>query len=42
MNDVRNDTVYSCGIVPSTVGNPTFIDIVDENDWTILYVAGEY
>ena len=42
MNDIRNDTVYSCGTVLSTVSNPTVADIVDESDSTILYVAGEY
>ena len=42
MNDVRNDTEYSCVTVPSTVSNPTFSDIVDESNTTILYVAGEY
>ena len=42
MNDDRNDTEYSCGTVSSTVSNPTVADIVDENDPTILYVAGEY
>ena len=42
MNDDRNNTQYSCGIVSSTVRNPTVIDIVDESDPTILYVAGEY
>ena len=43
MNDVRNDTEYSCGTVPSTVSNPTITDIVDESrsDATTLYVAGE-
>ena len=42
MNDDRNNTEYSCGTVSSTVSNPTFTDIVDESDPTILYVAGEY
>ena len=42
MNDVRNDTEYSCGTVESTVSNPTAADIVHESDSTILYVAGEY
>ena len=42
MNDDRNNTQYSCGTVLNTVSNPTLADIVDENDWTILYVAGEY
>ena len=42
MNDDRNDTQYSCGTVPSTVSDPTIIDIRDESDPTILYVAGEY
>ena len=42
MNDDRNDTVYSCGIVPSRVSNPVAGDIEDESDPTILYVAGEY
>ena len=42
MNDVRNATEYSCGIVSSTVSNPIVADIVVESDSTILYVAGEY
>ena len=42
MNDVRNDTEYSCGTVLSTVSNPIFADIVHESDSTILYVAGEF
>ena len=42
MNDVRNDTEYNCGIVPSTVSNPTFADVLTESDPTILYAAGEY
>ena len=42
MNDDRNDTEYSCGIVSSTVSQPTVADIIDESDTTILYVAGEY
>ena len=42
MNDDRNDTEYSCGTVSSTVSQPTFADIIDESDPTILYVAGEY
>ena len=42
MNDDRNNTVYSCGTVPSTVSIPTMADIKDESDPTILYVAGEY
>ena len=42
MNDDRNGTVYSCGTVSSTVSQPTFADIIDESDPTILYVAGEY
>ena len=42
MNDNRNDTEYSCGIVSSTVSNPTLTDIMDESDPTILYIAGEY
>ena len=42
MKDIRNDTEYFCGTVPSTVSNPTIPDIVDESDSTILYVAGEY
>ena len=41
MNDIRNNTEYSCGTVPITVSNPTVADIVDESDSTILYVAGE-
>ena len=42
MNDDRNDTEYKCVTVLSTVSNPTIADIMDENDPTILYVAGEY
>ena len=42
MNDVRNDTQYSCVTVLSAVNNPTVVDIIDESDPTILYVAGEY
>ena len=42
MNDDRNDTEYSCVTVPSTVSQPTVLDIIDESDATILYVAGEY
>ena len=42
MNDVRNDTEYSCVIVPSTVSNPTVADTLDRSDPTILYVTGEY
>ena len=42
MNDDRNDTQYSCGTVASTVSNPTAMDIEDESDPIILYVAGEY
>ena len=42
MNDDRNGTVYSCGIVSSTEGNPTLTDMVNESDQTILYVAGKY
>ena len=42
MNDDRNDTEYSCGTVPCTVRNPTFANIIDESDPTILYVASEY
>ena len=42
MNDDRNDTEYSCGIVPSTESNPKIRDIIDESDPTILYIAGEY
>ena len=42
MNDDRNDTKYSCGIVPSRLSNPTLAGIVDESNPTILYVAGEY
>ena len=40
MNDHRNDTQYSCGIVSST-SNPTVSDIEDESDPITLYVAGE-
>ena len=42
MNDDRNNTKYSCGIVSRTVSNPTLSDILDESDPTILHVAGEY
>ena len=42
MNDDRNNTEYSCVTVSSTVSQPTIIDIIDESDPTILYVAGEY
>ena len=42
MNDDRNDTEYSCATIPSTVSQPTFANIIDESDPTILYVAGEY
>ena len=42
MNDDRNDTEYSCGIVSSAVSQPTLSDILDESNSTILYVAGEY
>ena len=42
MNDVRNNTEYSCGTVPTTLSNPTVADIVVESDRTVLYVAGEY
>ena len=42
MNDDRNGTVYICVTVSSTVSQPTFTDIIDESDPTILYVAGEY
>ena len=42
MNDVRNNTKYSCGTVLSTVANPTVADMVDESNQIILYVAGKY
>ena len=42
MNDIRNNTQYSCVTVSSTVSNPIESDIVDESNTTILYVAGEY
>ena len=42
MNDDRNDTKYSCGVVLSTLRNPTQADMTDESNTTILYVAGEY
>ena len=42
MNDIRNNTWYSCGTVSSTLSNPTVADIHDESDLIILYVAGEY
>ena len=42
MNDDRNETEYSCGTVSNTVSQPTILDIINENDPTILYVAGEY
>ena len=41
MNDDRNDTEYICGIVPSTVSQPSLANVIDEGDPTILYV-GEY
>ena len=42
MNDDRNDTEYNCGTVSSTISQPTQVDIINESDPTILYVAGEY
>ena len=43
MNDDRNDTEYSCGLLPSTPSDPVVGDILNESDSTILYVAaGEY
>ena len=42
MNDDRNNTEYSCGIISSKVSNPTVPDIINESDTTILYIAGEY
>ena len=42
MNDVRNNTEYSCVTVLSTGHYPRFSDIIDESDPTILYIAGEY
>ena len=42
MNDIRNNTKYSCGTILSTLSNSTVADIRDESDPTILYVAGEY
>ena len=42
MNDDRNVTEYSCVTIPSTVDHPSFANIFDESDPTILYVAGEY
>ena len=42
MNDDRNDTEYSCVTISSTVSQPSLVDIIDESDPTILYVAGEY
>ena len=41
MNDDRNGTEYSCGTVSNTVNQPTKLNIIDESDLTILYVAGE-
>ena len=41
MNDVRNGSEYRCVIVPAQ-GMITAADIIDENDPTFLYVAGEY
>ena len=41
MNDDRNDTEYNCVTIPSTVSNPTLLDIVAESDPIVLYVAGE-
>ena len=40
MNDDRNGSDYRCVIVPST-GTPSFANIIEESDPTILYVAGE-
>ena len=43
MNDVRNDTEYSCVTVPSElVNSPTIADIMDQSNTTILYIAGKY
>ena len=42
MNDDRNDTVYNCVTVPSTVSQPSIADIIDESDPIILYVAGKH
>ena len=42
MNDDRNETVYSCVTVSSTVSQPMLSNIIDESDPTILYVAGKY
>ena len=42
MNDVRNDTEYSCVKVPYTISNPLPSDVICESDPTILYIAGEY
>ena len=41
MNDSRNGSEYICVIIPAQ-GLVTFVDIIDESDPTILYVAGEY
>ena len=41
MNDVRNGSVYRCVILPAE-GMVTLVDIIEESDPTILYVAGEY
>ena len=41
MNDDRNDTKYSCGMVPSTISNPTTANIMGESVQTTLHVAGE-
>ena len=42
INDGRNGTVYSCGTVSSTIGEPAIEDIKNESNRTILYVTGKY
>ena len=42
MNDDRNNTKYSCGTVSSTISNPMLVNIMNESNTTILYIAGKY
>ena len=41
MNDGRNDSVYSCVVIPAG-GIVTFGDIIDESDPFFLYIPGTY
>ena len=41
MNDNRNGSDYRCVIVPST-GILSIVNIIEESNPTILYVAGKY